>query len=121
DIAVAALVVSDTLKQQVDFSAPYLPLAPAIVAKKADAGTYKTSAALKGKTVGVIGGSTVAADIDRDSRTAGYTTTTFTDVDKALTALKAGTVAAVLAEVAPVAAKVKDSNDFAVAGLIKDQ
>jgi polar amino acid transport system substrate-binding protein len=121
DIAVAGIVITDTLKQQVDLSAPYLPTAPAVVTKKADAATFKTASALQGKAVAVVADSPAAADIERAAKANGFTMTPYPDYDKALAAVKAGQIVAVVGDLPTLAYKVKDSADVAVASVIRDQ
>jgi polar amino acid transport system substrate-binding protein len=121
DIAVAGIVITDSLRQQVDLSNPYLPTAPAVVTKKADVATYKTASALQGKAVAIVADSPAAADIDRAAKANGFTTTPYPDYDKALAAVKAGQIVALLGDLPTLAYKVKDSADVAVASVIRDQ
>ena len=121
DVAAAGIAIADTLRQQVDLSPPYLPLGPAIVVKKADTQTYAAPSALRGKSVAVVTGSPAAPDVDRAAKANGFTTTPFADLDKALAAVKAGTVVAAAVELAPAAYKVKGSSDLAVSAVIRDQ
>jgi polar amino acid transport system substrate-binding protein len=94
DAAAAGMTITDTRKQNFDFSDPYFDATQALIAKKG-AGS-KDLAALKGKKIGVQASTTGQEYAKKNEAAAGYTIIEFEDLALQLTAVQTGAVDAAI-------------------------
>ncbi|MCS7480734.1 transporter substrate-binding domain-containing protein [Umezawaea endophytica] len=90
DVAAAGMTITDTRKQNFDFSDPYFDAEQALLTKKG-AG-YKDLASLKGKKVGVQASTTGEEYINKNKDAIGYEVVQFEDLALELTAVQTGQV-----------------------------
>jgi polar amino acid transport system substrate-binding protein len=94
DVAAAGMTITDTRKQNFDFSDPYFDAEQALLVKKG-AGV-KDLSALKGKKVGAQASTTGKDYLDSNAAANGYTVIEFEDLALELTAVQTGQVDAAI-------------------------
>jgi polar amino acid transport system substrate-binding protein len=94
DAAAAGMTITDTRKENFDFSDPYFDATQALIAKKGvDA---KDLASLKGKKLGVQASTTGQEYAQKNEAAAGYTIIEYEDLALQLTAVQTGAVDAAI-------------------------
>jgi polar amino acid transport system substrate-binding protein len=94
DVAAAGMTITDTRKQNFDFSDPYFDAEQALLVKKG-AG-YKDLVGLKGKKIGAQASTTGKDYVDANAAANGYTVIEFEDFALELTAVQTGQVDAAI-------------------------
>ena len=116
DLAAAGITVTEDRKKNVDFSIPYVKTGIVVIYKKSN--PFKDVAQLKGKQIGVQGGTTSETFVleklgqqpDRSRSPA-----------EAVAALKSGRVAFVIADIDPAKNCVKGESDLALSDFITSE
>ncbi|HEV3402036.1 MAG TPA: transporter substrate-binding domain-containing protein, partial [Acidimicrobiales bacterium] len=96
DVIASSVSITDERKQNNEFTQGYYEIQQSLLVRKADAERYKALEALNGRTVGVQSETTGEEYAQAQAPRAGFTVTSFTGADEAVTALKAGQVDGVL-------------------------
>jgi polar amino acid transport system substrate-binding protein len=118
DVIASSVSINDERKKSMDFSDPYFDIVQSLLVRKADATKYKDLASLKGKTIGVQSGTT--GQTYAKANASGSTLKEFTKEDEMISALKAGTVDALLQDL-PVNQFYAKAGDLAVVKQFTDQ
>lgn len=116
DIAASGLTITEARKEKVDFSIPYMKTGIVVVFKKAR--PYATASDMKGKKVGVQGGSTSDAYV---LERLGQEPVRFASPLAAVHALMAGAVDFVIADIDPAKHAVKDEPGLAMSDFITSE
>jgi ABC-type amino acid transport substrate-binding protein len=116
DIAASGLTITEDRKKEVDFSIPYVKTGIVVVFKKSR--PYAKNEDLKGKKVGVQGGSTSEAYV---LERLGQEPARFASPLAAVAALKAGIVDFVIADLEPAKHAVKDDADLALSDYLTSE
>lgn len=95
DMIASATTITDERKEKVSFSEPYFDADQSLLVLKADEGSYKKLADLKGKVIGVQAGTT-GADYAAENKPEGATIKEFQGADEMFAAVASGDVQALL-------------------------
>lgn len=116
DIAAAGITITEDRKKNVDFSIPYEKTGIVIIYKKA--APYLTGESLKGKRVGVQGGTTSEIYVSEELK---QEPERMRSPAEACAALEAGRVDAVIADIEPAKNCVKGAADLAMTDFITSE
>ncbi|HEX2040320.1 MAG TPA: basic amino acid ABC transporter substrate-binding protein [Acidimicrobiales bacterium] len=114
DVIASSVSITDERKKTVDFSDGYYEIVQSMLVRKADAATYTSFAALKGRTIGVQSGTTGADFAKKEAAPHGITVKEFGAADELFTALKANQIDAVVQDFPVNAYHAKTAGDAAV-------
>lgn len=118
DVIMSSVSITDERKKTNDFSDPYFDIVQSVLVRKADASKYGSLDALKGKTIGVQ--STTTGQDYAKAHATGSTLKEFTKEDELISALKAGTIEAILQDL-PVNQYYAKSGELVVTKQFTDQ
>ena len=116
DLAAAGITVTEDRKKIVDFSIPYVKTGIVVISKKSD--PFKDVAQLKGRRIGVQGGTTSETFVLRQL---GQEPVRTRSPDEAVADLKSGRNDFVIADAEPAKNIVKDEPDLQASGLITSE
>ena len=116
DLAAAGITVTEDRKKIVDFSIPYVKTGIVVISKKSD--PFKDVAQLKGRRIGVQGGTTSETFVLRQL---GQEPARTRSPDEAVADLKSGRNDFVIADAEPAKNIVKDEPDLQASGLITSE